>query len=593
MRILSTGLAILLCAASAAAATRKVPQQYETIQAACDAAVDGDTILVSKKPDGSPYQEWVEAYKSLKFVGKNVVWDGHRFAENGGGYGTCLYVSTEGGEGIVVRGFRFRNGSSHVTVYGENAVIRNCTFSNAYGGSVQVYGNGTVLRNCTFVGNQRCADLYGSDIQVLKNTGHGHSSGGFFVYGNDGSVHHNRLDRSGENDAVYVDGNGAHVFENVITDSYTGVYVTGNEGLVEKNRVSRVEGESTGIYVYGTFHTVSKNTLSRFTGYGIYANGSGGSEDGDNNVVVNNVLRWAGDDGIYLYGTSSTVEGNKVSVCGESGIYAGDSGAYDSKNRVVGNTVSDTFGNGIYVSGGGHTVAENVISDSDSYGIYASTPSGAVENVIRENVIRGFFSGGIYTYAYSAPFDVSGNTVFGGDSWSNGIYVYAPYAAYGWIRDNTVNDVGGNGIRLYAYSTSPTCEITNNTVSDSGTSWDYGFYIYSPGSTTRGNVCLRQIGVGFYFNDGNCEIDGNTAQDCTRAGFGVSGSNCTVTNNTGTGSEGEGFANWGGSTIFTGNTFLGNRLDVANGGSFITPNIQNVNTFETGGASTYPQVWGD
>ena len=66
-----------------------------------------------------------------------------------------------------------------------------------------------------------------------------------------------------------------------------------------------------------------------------------------------------------------------------------------------------------------------------------------------------------------------------------------------------------------------------------------------------------------------------------------------VTNNIGTGSDGEGFVNWGSSTIFTGNTFLGNRLDVTNTGSFLTPNIQNSNIFETGGVETSPQIYND
>ena len=486
MRILTTGLAILLCAASAAAATRKVPQQFETIQAACDAAEDGDTILVSKKPDGSPYQEWVETNKALKFVGKpGVVWDGTRFAENGGGSSRCLYVGTEGGTGIVVRGFKFRNGSGHIQIYGTGVVIRNCTFQNSNNDAIQVYGDGTVVRNNTFVANNWGAGIYGNGAQVHKNAARGQEEGVFYVYGNDAVVRHNRLDRNGEDETIYVSGDGAHVFENVIYDGYSGIYLNGNEGLVEKNRISRIEGDETGIYVTGTFHTVSKNVVTRVRGYGIHANGSGGGEDGHNNVIVKNVLRWIGDDAIYLYGNHSAVEDNLVTHCEDSGIYAGESGAYDSVNHVTGNTISDAFEFGVYVSGGGHHVVGNTIVDSDSYGIYASTPSNAVENVIHENVVRGFFSWGIYSYAYDAPFDVQGNAVSGGDSWAGGIYVYAPYADYGWIQDNTVDDVGGTGIDLYAYGTNPGCEVSGNTVADSGTSWDEGFYIYSPASALQ------------------------------------------------------------------------------------------------------------
>ena len=74
MRILTAGLAILLSAATAAAATtRKVPQQYETIQEAVNDAAEGDTILVSK---GIYYESVYVNTPNLKIIGKKAVIDG-------------------------------------------------------------------------------------------------------------------------------------------------------------------------------------------------------------------------------------------------------------------------------------------------------------------------------------------------------------------------------------------------------------------------------------------------------------------------------------------------------------------------------------
>src|SRR5262249_59730996 len=78
--------ALLLVAAPLRAETHKVPQDHPSIQAACDAAADGDTVQVSKG-----------VYRENVLVTHAITLKGSSGATIDGGYtGDCILVNAAG-----------------------------------------------------------------------------------------------------------------------------------------------------------------------------------------------------------------------------------------------------------------------------------------------------------------------------------------------------------------------------------------------------------------------------------------------------------------------------------------------------------------
>jgi len=121
----------------------RVPSEYTTIQAAIDAAKDGDTVLVA---DGA-YSG--DGNRDLNFGGKVITVS----SENGPD--TCI-IDCNGTEDDPHRGFYFHSGEDC------NSVVAGFTITNGYarsGGGIYCSGSSPTLINCTFSGNK--AEYFG------------------------------------------------------------------------------------------------------------------------------------------------------------------------------------------------------------------------------------------------------------------------------------------------------------------------------------------------------------------------------------------------------------------------------------------------
>jgi pectin methylesterase-like acyl-CoA thioesterase len=94
----------MLSAPAKLGATLYVPSQYSTIQAAINAAYNGDTILVSP---GTYYENLRWENKSLKLNG----WGAETTIVDGGHKGRCLYMANVP-DTARVRGFTFTHGDT-------------------------------------------------------------------------------------------------------------------------------------------------------------------------------------------------------------------------------------------------------------------------------------------------------------------------------------------------------------------------------------------------------------------------------------------------------------------------------------------------
>jgi parallel beta-helix repeat protein/predicted outer membrane repeat protein len=252
------------------AAVRLVPAQYATIQAAIDAAEDGDEVIIS----AGVYEENLGIRANMSnlvavtirstnpkdpAVVATTVIDGHLKEE------PAIYVQNNPGKEVVIEGLTLRNGTSAGggglrVLGGSRVVARNNVFHNNkctnYGGAVHVGSGSTVTlsgnefyENTSIGGNQA-----GGAIGVVGNNA---------TYGPSNAVIENNIIRN--NTAVSY--GGAIVFQNQSNGKVLGnrifanqaenggaialmtgdVYATVNGNIVNENTANVAGG---GIYVY-------------------------------------------------------------------------------------------------------------------------------------------------------------------------------------------------------------------------------------------------------------------------------------------------------------------------------------------------------
>jgi len=155
-------IVLLIIVSSAPAATRLVPDEYPTIQAAIDDCNDGDVVAVA---DGT-YTGG--GNRDIDFLGKAITVRSENGPEN------CIidcngtankshrgfYFHNNEDLNSVLDGFTIKNGYDHkgagICCYGSSPRIDNCIFSRnsaEYGGGMLNHSGNPILTNCRFSGN--------------------------------------------------------------------------------------------------------------------------------------------------------------------------------------------------------------------------------------------------------------------------------------------------------------------------------------------------------------------------------------------------------------------------------------------------------
>jgi hypothetical protein len=138
-RVVAACTVALGAVAPAFAGEKHVPGSYSTIQAAVDAAAEGDVVICA----AGTYTEAVAATKSKITIqgASGAVWDGG----TGASAKDCVTLT---GDANVVTGFAFKNGNNHCKLVGDDVKVKNCTSADAAVSFVVVTGARAFVDNC-------------------------------------------------------------------------------------------------------------------------------------------------------------------------------------------------------------------------------------------------------------------------------------------------------------------------------------------------------------------------------------------------------------------------------------------------------------
>jgi hypothetical protein len=289
--------------------TINVPLDKATIQAAIDAANDGDTVLVAP----GTYQE------NINFNGKAITVESSGGADvtiiDGNKKASVVTFNSSEWDTSVLRGFTIRNGKS-ADVY------------NPSGGGIYAYGASPSIVANKIVQNESCngAGIYAYNSSlIVRNNDISNNVQGTCNWNSNGA-------------GIHLEGGSARIIDNTITNNTYNSTSYGNGG---------------GIYIYGSGvnvirgNVISHNGGTTAKGGGIYCGDQGQSQIVGNLIVSNSA---GNGGGIYLgFGAllgNNTIADNdaaKGSAVYLTGYYYGNSNGVISNNVLIGKTGQTTI----------------------------------------------------------------------------------------------------------------------------------------------------------------------------------------------------------------------------------------------------------
>jgi parallel beta-helix repeat protein len=418
---LAIGAALVLAVAgtASAATTRKVPADYANIQAAEDACVDGDTILIAKGRYVLDTPVNIDV-PNLTIKGAGAIVDGARPNQSNLDV-NCFEVYANN---VTVTGIKFVNGARQIYSEGASLIVTKCTFVDSSGSSIYLNsGTGARVEGCTILGSDNYSiEGYVTNARFVKNVIRSCDSTGIYLEGAGARFESNTIGYTGDDEGIYNSpADNASVLKNKINNvAAEGIELYGNDVKVEGNTIRQCDNAA-GIYIGGGTSAgnpfVSKNKIT-FAGGGIYVydadgcdilgnkivdlydNWTGVEVQADNMTVIGNSVKVGSNYtyGFYLYNRTATgggvVDKNSASEMTDAGFYLGyntnlfngmeasnltavNCGSYDSVGFWIAASDGSTFtklkatninNTGFYIASGSDSNTFNNCSVTNAFG---------------------------------------------------------------------------------------------------------------------------------------------------------------------------------------------------------------------------------
>jgi hypothetical protein len=325
-----------LAASRARADTLLVPQEFSTIQAALDAAVADDDVLIQ----GGLYAE-----SPARSLPANVTIKGKGNARiDATGLGAGLTVD---GQDLLVIGLKVIGGTDGMIIGGTNAVVRKCSVKD-------VTGRGFVLAGTHLRLDQCKVQNSGGDGIALDS-------------GNAGVVTKCKVsDAAGSGLTIAATCIGSYVFKaRILRPGADGIVNNGGGGVVAGSRV--VDAVGRGILdncpLTQHFNSYIDCNVVRAAEVGLLSSGGKGPELGSCTI------RKPGATGIDVSGASALVQHCTVKSAGGDGLrIGGNAGIWQF------NTSTQATGNGFVLDGTGNVLSLNTGKGSGGFDLLDNQP---------------------------------------------------------------------------------------------------------------------------------------------------------------------------------------------------------------------------
>ena len=346
------------------AKTLEVPDDFQTIQAAVDAASPGDVIEVKK----GFYRETVTIQTSgIRLEGDGAVIDAEY-------QGACIRVEAND---VCIEDFRLKNGNQGVIYLGDGAEIVDCSVQSPGLEGLAVLGDDAVIREVTLRGVRDVAIRVaaGSPTSVTK-------------------IEKTSIEDLDGGRAIDVDGGRAVVRKNKLRNVGTAVRVVASHptkrSVVADNEIVGTSSNAIDVDTAGAGIVIEDNRVELCSVDGITARG-------DDVDIIGNEIECE-DDGIDGFGARFLIADNRIEEVGQEGIEYSFEGP-DSETTIADNVIRGAAQDGILVGANQVIIARNDVRKCFGDGIDIQSGAGCVvsENVCVKNAHEGIDNSGVAT----------------------------------------------------------------------------------------------------------------------------------------------------------------------------------------------------